>query len=175
MTTFTAETIQNSWPPKEAQKSIIHVSSHAAKKRVVRSMFKYWLLRRSRMSHCCTIYVRSQATMNVRGLAHKQNVRPPPILRSIFLRRSNSQKHHHQQDRALETGADRGHGPQAAGKTMDANSWFERMDIDQEEAPRDTEMVIPTIVIHPPSGDDCDMQEETMDVEMVCTEDESQL
>ncbi|KAM0293160.1 hypothetical protein ACHAPM_011673, partial [Fusarium culmorum] len=57
---------------------------------------------------------------------------------------------------------------------MNANSSFEPMDLDQEEALGDIEMVIPTIVVHPPSDDDSDMEEETVDVEMICTEDEPQ-
>ena len=131
-------------------------------------MFKYWWSCQGRMSRFCTIHVPSQAAMNVRSFMHKRNVRPPPILHSLSLRRSKSQKHLHQ-DQTLETGASLGHGAQAAGRTMNVSSWFEPMDIDQEDTPRDIEMVVPTIVVHPPSDDDCDMQEETADVEMTCT------
>jgi hypothetical protein len=53
---------------------------------------------------------------------------------------------------------------------MDTDAWFEPMDIDIEETPRDTEMSIPTIVVYPPSEDDCDMKEDPEDVEMTCTE-----
>jgi hypothetical protein len=53
---------------------------------------------------------------------------------------------------------------------MDDATWFEPMDIDNEQTARDAKLHIPTIVVHPPSDDDCEMMEEPEDVEMFCAE-----
>ncbi|KAH7184342.1 hypothetical protein DER44DRAFT_816995 [Fusarium oxysporum] len=88
----------------------------------------------------------------------KQNVRSPPALQPLFLRRENPQTLL-QQEETEKLEANRRHDTQ-----------FEPMDIDNEEASRDNEMCIPTIVLWPPSDDDFDMKEDAEDVEMTGTE-----
>ncbi|RKK82161.1 hypothetical protein BFJ68_g17568 [Fusarium oxysporum] len=98
----------------------------------------------------------------------KQNVRSPPALQSPFLRRENPQALR-QQEKTEKLEANRRHDTQVARQAMDTGAQFEPMDIDNEEASRDNEMCIPTIMLWPPSDDDFDM-EDAEDVEMTCTE-----
>ncbi|EXK76143.1 hypothetical protein FOQG_19098 [Fusarium oxysporum f. sp. raphani 54005] len=107
--------------------------------------------------------------MHIIGLMRKQNVRSPPALQPLFLRRENPQTLRRQEEtEKLE--ANRRHDTQVAGQVMDTSAQFEPMDIDIEEASRDNEMCIPTIVLWPPSDDDFEMKEDAEDVEMTCAD-----
>ncbi|EWZ78162.1 hypothetical protein FOWG_17538 [Fusarium oxysporum f. sp. lycopersici MN25] len=107
--------------------------------------------------------------MHIIGLMRKQNVRSPPALQPLFLRRENPQTLR-QQEKTERLEANRRHDTQVAGQVMDTSAQFEPMDIDNEEASRDNKMCIPAIVLWPPSGDDFDMKEDAEDVEMTGTE-----
>jgi len=99
----------------------------------------------------------------------KQNVRSPPALQPLFLRRENPQTLR-EQEKTEKFEANRRHDTQVAGQAMDTSAQFEPMDIDNEEASRDNEMCIPTIMLWPSSDDDFDMKEDAEDVEMTCAE-----
>ncbi|EGU73836.1 hypothetical protein FOXB_15653, partial [Fusarium oxysporum f. sp. conglutinans Fo5176] len=97
------------------------------------------------------------------------NGRSPPALQPLFLWRENPQTLRRQEEtEKLE--ANRRHDTQVAGQVMDTSAQFEPMDIDNEEASRDNEMCIPTIMLWPSSDDDFDMKEDAEDVEMTGTE-----
>ncbi|KAJ9419382.1 hypothetical protein QL093DRAFT_1448545 [Fusarium oxysporum] len=106
--------------------------------------------------------------MHIIGLMRKQNVRSPPALQPLFLRRENLWTLR-QQEKTEKLEANLSHDTQVAGQAMDTGAQFEPMDIDNEEASRDNEMCIPTIVLWPPSDDDFEMKEDA-DVEMTCAE-----
>ncbi|EXK23489.1 hypothetical protein FOMG_19734 [Fusarium oxysporum f. sp. melonis 26406] len=107
--------------------------------------------------------------MHIIGLMRKKNVRSPPALQPLFLRRENPQTLR-EQEKTEKFEANRRHDTQVAGQAMDTGAQFEPMDVDNEEASRDSEMCTPTIVLWPPSDDDFDMKEDAEDVEMTGTE-----
>jgi hypothetical protein len=107
--------------------------------------------------------------MHIIGLMRKQNVRSPPALQPLFLRRENPWTLR-QQEKTEKLEANLSNDTQVAGQAMDTGAQFEPMDIDNEEASRDNEMCIPTIVLWPPSDDDFEMKEDAEDVEMTCAE-----
>ncbi|KAF4332048.1 hypothetical protein FBEOM_14163 [Fusarium beomiforme] len=99
----------------------------------------------------------------------KQNVRSPPALQSLFMRRKNPQTFL-EQGKTEEFEASQRHDTKVAEQAMDTSAQLEPMDIDNEETSRHNDMCIPTIVLSPPSDDDFDMQEDSEDVEMTCVE-----
>ncbi|ENH75854.1 hypothetical protein FOC1_g10002991 [Fusarium oxysporum f. sp. cubense race 1] len=116
--------------------------------------------------------VRSQPGMHIAGLMRKQNVRSPPALQSLFMRRENPQTFL-QQGKTEKLEADQRHDTKVAEQAMDTGAQYDPIDIDNEEASRHNEMVIPTIVLSPPSDDDFDMKEDSEDVDMTGAETDS--
>ena len=112
---------------------------------------------------------RSQTAMHIASLMRKQSVRSPPALQSLLTRRGNPQTLL-QQGKTEKIEADPIHDIKVAEQAMDTSAQYDPMDVDIEGASRHNEMVIPTIVLSPPSDDDLEMKEDIEDVEMTCAE-----